>query len=133
MVDVRRRSWSGAAAMAPRHRDRSIRPTDLRARHKRPAATPVTRSARWRSASAMAGGSPFTSRHLDGRATLRAVEVPRLPRSLDGVIREAAAMKAEARRVRAEARATCEWAKLAAEDARRMVVQARRPWRSFVR
>src|SRR5437762_13525301 len=57
----------------------------------------------------------------------RGVESPR-PWSLDDAIREAAAMKAEARRVRADARAACEWAKLAAENARRAVVQARRRW-----
>ena len=66
-----------------------------------------------------------------GVVTARGVELRR-PWSLADAIREAAAMKAEARRVRSDARAACAWAKLAAEDARRAVVQARRPWRARV-
>ena len=79
---------------------------------------------------------PFFSRHaapcFAGHGTLATVEAPWLLLVLDDAIREAAAMNTEARRVRADARAACEWAKLAASDAKRAVVQARRPWRARV-
>ena len=88
-------------------------------------------------ADASTQGRALFSRHagfagLLGVVTARGVELRR-PWSLADAIREAAAMKAEARRVRGDARAACEWANLAASDARRAVAEARRPWRTVVR